>query len=164
MDEKTVFIALGSNLGDRQDYLYLGRRALAEVMTIEQVSSIYETPPWGVLEQPHYLNQVVQGRSSQAPLALLTFLKEKEQAIGRKEGIRFGPRVLDMDILFYGQEIIEMDKLEIPHPRLQERAFVLVPMQEIAPDWVHPLSGLSMTELLKSCPDREEIKHYAKAN
>jgi 2-amino-4-hydroxy-6-hydroxymethyldihydropteridine diphosphokinase len=159
-DEKTVFIALGSNLGDREGYLALGCTALTEVMKIERVSSIYETPPWGVLDQPHYLNQVIEGRTSQPPLALLTFLKEKEQAIGREEGIRFGPRVLDMDILFYDQEIVEMAELQIPHPRLQERAFVLVPLQEIAPDWVHPVSGLSMTALLEACPDREEIKRY----
>jgi 2-amino-4-hydroxy-6-hydroxymethyldihydropteridine diphosphokinase len=160
MNEETIFIALGSNLGDREGYLHLGRKALAEMMRIDKVSSIYETPPWGVLDQPHYLNQVVEGRTSQPPLALLTFLKEKEQAIGREAGIRFGPRVLDMDILFYGQEIVEMDDLQIPHPRLQERAFVLVPLQEIAPDWVHPISGLSMTALLEACPDQEGIQRY----
>jgi hypothetical protein len=77
MHEETVFIALGSNLGDREDYLRLGREALAEVMRIDKVSSIYQTPPWGVLDQPHYLNQVVKGRTSLRPLALLTFLKEK---------------------------------------------------------------------------------------
>jgi 2-amino-4-hydroxy-6-hydroxymethyldihydropteridine diphosphokinase len=158
--EEMVFIALGSNLGDREGYLASGRKALAQVMKIEQISSIYETPPWGVMDQPKYLNQVIQGCTTLNPMELLIFLKKKEQTAGRVEGIRFGPRVLDMDILFYGQEIVEMDELQIPHPRLQERAFVLVPMNEIAPNWIHPIKGLTISELLLSCPSWEEIKHY----
>ena len=158
--KETVFIALGSNLGKREQFLQTGRDALAQVMEIERVSSIYETPPWGVVEQPKYLNQVVRVTTTLPPLDLLRFLKETERNTGRTEGVRYGPRVLDLDILFYGQEVLALDTLQIPHPRIAERAFVLVPMNEIAPDWVHPQNGLTIAELLTACPE-EEIIRYA---
>jgi 2-amino-4-hydroxy-6-hydroxymethyldihydropteridine diphosphokinase len=156
---ETVFIALGSNLGNREAYLQMGREALSQVMDIEDVSFIYETPPWGVLEQPKYLNQVVKGCTELPPLDLLHFLKETERNSGRTDGVRYGPRVLDLDILFYGQQVLALETLQIPHPRIAERAFVLVPLNDIAPDWVHPQSGLTITELLAACP-KEEIVRY----
>ena len=159
-NNETVFIALGSNLGDREAYLKMGREALAEVMEIEKVSSIYETPPWGVLEQPKYLNQVVQGKTNCLPLNLLLFLKETEKKIGRTEGVRYGPRVLDLDILFFGEQVLNLENLQIPHPRIAERAFVLVPLNEIAPTWRHPANKLTIAELLAACPE-EEIIRYA---
>ncbi|MBI9048013.1 MAG: 2-amino-4-hydroxy-6-hydroxymethyldihydropteridine diphosphokinase [Anaerolineaceae bacterium] len=156
---ETVFIALGSNLGDREGYLQAGREALNQVLVIEQVSAIYETPPWGVLDQPKYLNQVVQGTTNTSPLDLLKFLKDSEAAAGRTTGVRYGPRVLDMDILFYGQQIMELDSLQIPHPRIAERAFVLVPLNEIAPQWQHPISGMTISEMLAASPMEEIIRY-----
>lgn len=158
-NSETVFIALGSNLGDREAYLNMGRDALAQIMEIEKVSSIYETPPWGVLEQPKYLNQVVQGKTDCLPLNLLRVLKETEKKIGRTEGLRYGPRVLDLDILFFGEQVLHLENLLIPHPRIPERAFVLVPLNEIAPSWRHPASKLTIAELLAACP-KEEIVRY----
>ena len=158
-NNETVFIALGSNLGDREMYLKMGREALAEVMDIEQVSSIYETPPWGVLEQPNYLNQVVQGKTDYLPLDLLLYLKETEKKIGRTEGVRYGPRVLDLDILFFGEQVLDLENLQIPHPRIPERAFVLVPLSEIAPDMRHPGNKMTIAEMLAVCP-KEEIIRY----
>ena len=159
-EEETVFIALGSNLGDRSAYLAQGRRALAELIRIEQVSAIYETPPWGPVEQPAYLNQVVRGTCNLPPEALLASLKDIEQHAGRTEGVRYGPRVLDLDILFYGQWIMVTEKLVIPHARIAERAFVLVPLVEIAPDWRHPVLNKSVTELLAALGPQEEITRY----
>jgi 2-amino-4-hydroxy-6-hydroxymethyldihydropteridine diphosphokinase len=155
-----VFIALGSNLGERFAYLASGRRALAEVMSVEQVSGIYETPPWGLITQPPYLNQVVQGHSEVPAMELLRYLKSVETKTGRTAGVRYGPRVLDLDILFYGQQVLESETLQIPHPRIAERAFVLVPLSEIAPNWQHPVLKRSMVELLAVLPPQEGILRY----
>ena len=148
MPEERVFIALGTNLGDRQANLRLARSSLSPEIRIQACSSIYQTPPWGYEEQPEFLNQVLEVRTALEPLPLLDALKAFEAQMGRLKTFRYGPRLIDLDILFYGQRIIETERLTLPHPRLHERAFVLVPLHEIAPDFVHPVFDETITTLL----------------
>jgi 2-amino-4-hydroxy-6-hydroxymethyldihydropteridine diphosphokinase len=132
-----AFVALGSNLGDRAANLTRARAALAAgAMQIMGASSVYETEPWGPVPQGSYLNQVVRGTTKLAPRALLAALHTIEAKLGRnrRNEIRFGPRVIDLDILLYDDLTLTEPDLEIPHPRMLERAFVLVPLAEIAPD------------------------------
>ena len=127
-------------------------------MRLLRASSVYETEPWGFREQPAFLNQVVQAETDLSPLKLLRFLKRLEKQLGRTETFRYGPRLIDMDILFYDRAVINTRRLQIPHPRLPERAFVLVPLAEIAPDFVHPVLERTMRELLRDCPDQESVR------
>jgi len=143
-----VYLALGSNLGDREVNLRLARESLSPQVHIVQQSPIYITPPWGYTDQPEFLNQVVEVETALDPLPLLHFLKDIEIEMGRVETFRNGPRLIDLDILFYGQRIIEEKDLCIPHPRLQERAFVLVPLNDLAPNFFHPVLGESVRTLL----------------
>lgn len=147
-EETTVFIALGSNLGDRALNLARARQLMAGFISDMQASSLYETAPWGVLDQPKFLNQVVKGVTALAPLRLLGSLKAIEKTLGRKKTIRYGPRILDLDILLYGERIIEFRRLQVPHPRMFERAFVLAPLAEIAAELVILPADASVAELL----------------
>jgi 2-amino-4-hydroxy-6-hydroxymethyldihydropteridine diphosphokinase len=111
-------------------------------------SPIYVTPPWGYEDQPDFLNQVIQVTTRLEPTQLLDYLKGIEDDMGRKATFRYGPRLIDLDILFYGQRVIREESLQIPHPRLHERAFVLVPLHDIAPDFVHPVLRETIRDLL----------------
>jgi 2-amino-4-hydroxy-6-hydroxymethyldihydropteridine diphosphokinase len=133
-----VYLALGSNLGDRAANLRAAVGRLAVQVAVEHISSLYETEPAYVLDQPRFLNAVLSGRTALEPLALLAFLKEIERGLGRVPGARFGPRMIDLDILLYDDMALATDALTIPHPRMAERPFVLVPLAEIAPDLVPP--------------------------
>src|SRR6266849_3176612 len=146
----TVFLALGSNQGDRRGNLAAALQRLREVMEITTISSIYETEPVGYLDQPRFLNIVCRGKTTLSPQELLKYAKDIEVAIGRQPSFRNGPRPIDIDILFYDDLRIAQDDLTIPHPRFAERAFVLVPLAEIAADKVDPASGRSVQELLES--------------
>ena len=144
-----VFIALGSNLGDREDNLCRALAALAPAVTVRDRSAIHETAPQYVTDQPPFLNMAVRGETALAPHDLLVLLKDIEQRLGRTPSRRFGPRVVDLDILYFEDQIVNDAVLQIPHPRISERAFVLNPLSEIAADYRHPITGKTTTEMLK---------------
>ena len=145
-------MGLGSNLGDREANLRHALELLGKSMALERISSIYDTEPWGYQDQPRFLNCACAARTSLPPGALLTAVKDVERTVGREpttnDSVKWGPRLLDVDILFYGRRVVKKPGLEIPHPRLTERAFVLVPLKEIASDYLHPVLRLSVAELL----------------
>lgn len=143
----TVYLGLGSNMGSRKGNLDRGLELLSQRVQLGQVSSIYDTAPVGNTQQPRFLNLVCQVNTRLAPMGLLTLVKGIESKLGRTLRERNAPRPLDIDILFYGDQIIKTPKLVIPHPRLEERDFALVPLAEIAPELVHPVSGKTIREL-----------------
>jgi 2-amino-4-hydroxy-6-hydroxymethyldihydropteridine diphosphokinase len=145
----TIYLALGSNLGDRRANLAAAVARLAPGVTVERVSSLYETEPAYLLEQPRFLNAALRGRTALAPAELLALLKRIERELGRTAGVRNGPRVVDLDILLYGGQALAGDSLTIPHPRMAERPFVLVPLAEIAPDLTPPGWDTTVGELAR---------------
>lgn len=149
----TVFLALGSNLGDRKTNLYTAIDFLRPKITIRRVSSIYETEPAYVSDQPPFLNMVLHGETDLRPMELLRLAKSIEHDMGRQKTVRFGPRVVDVDILLYDDERINAPLLTIPHPRMTERAFVLIPLAEIAPDLVIPGTEKPVMMLAAQMPD-----------
>jgi GTP cyclohydrolase IV len=154
----TVYLALGANIGDRRGNLAAALQRLREVMEIDLVSSIYETDPVGYTDQPRFLNIVCCGKTWLDAENLLKYAKEIEAAIGRKASFRNGPRPIDIDILFYDDIQLEVEHLSIPHPRLRERAFVLAPLAEIAPEMLDPVSGKTTQELLAAISQEGVIK------
>jgi 2-amino-4-hydroxy-6-hydroxymethyldihydropteridine diphosphokinase len=154
-----AFLAFGSNMGNRLANLKAAIYNLTPQMAVKNRSSVYETPPWGFTEQAPFLNQVVMVNTYLAPEALLGHLKRLETALGRVPNFHNGPRLIDIDILFYDDLVEDTPPLIIPHPRLHERAFVLVPLAEIAPDLIHPVFGKPIYELLDRL-DRSDIKLF----
>jgi 2-amino-4-hydroxy-6-hydroxymethyldihydropteridine pyrophosphokinase len=152
---RQVYLGLGSNLGDRAGYLRRARENLAPELNLLRASSVYETPPWGYTNQPAFLNQVVEVQTDLEPEALLVKLKGIESELGRVKNFRYGPRCIDLDILFYENRVYQSERLTIPHPALAERAFVLVPMNELAPNFVHPLQHKPISELLAALGGHE---------
>jgi 2-amino-4-hydroxy-6-hydroxymethyldihydropteridine diphosphokinase len=147
----TVYLSLGANLGDRLANLRLALTRLQTLARLEEVSSLYETQPQGVSDQPLFLNALCRVSTGLEPQALLRFLKNVERETGRQPGgERWGPRPIDLDILLYDDRVLDAPELTVPHPRLAERAFVLVPLCELAPELRHPLLGKTMKELLAS--------------
>jgi len=156
-----IILALGSNLGDRLQNLQDAVRLLAPEVQVSRLSSVYETEPWGYAEQPQFLNQVLVAETSLDPRGLLVHLKDIEARLKRETTFRNGPRTIDLDILFYGNEVIDLPNLTIPHPRLAERAFVLVPLDEIAPELVHPLLHMTVQELTRQVDSSSVSLHQA---
>jgi 2-amino-4-hydroxy-6-hydroxymethyldihydropteridine diphosphokinase len=154
-----VYLALGTNLGDRLANLNAAIEVLPPAVRVTALSPVYETPPWGYSDQPDFLNQVVQGETEHSPLALLAALKQLEEALGRTPTFRNGPRVIDLDILFYDDLVLDTPHLAIPHPRLAERAFVLAPLADLAPDLRHPVLGKTVKELLQAV-DSGPVKFF----
>jgi len=151
-----VYLGIGSNLGDRLRNLELARNAF----DVRKRSSIYETEPVGFLEQPWFLNMTIEIQSVETPQQLLQFCQNIEAKMGRTRLILKGPRTIDIDILFYGDLIIQQPDLIIPHPEIPNRRFVLEPLNEIAPDLVHPALNKSVRELLVECADPSRVQRY----
>lgn len=154
-----VYIALGSNLGERFANLAAARKYLAEDIELVACSPVYETPPWGYQDQPAFLNQVVEGYTDLEPFELLDFLKQIEHHMGRHKGILNGPRIIDLDILFVDNLVLESPSLTIPHPRMRGRAFVLLPMADLSKEFIHPHYGLTIAQMLAEA-DLANIRQY----
>lgn len=156
-----VILALGSNLGDRMGYLRAAVAALAPQVMVGCLSPVYESTPMYVTDQPRFLNMALQATTHLMPAALLNLIKDIESNVGRQPGQRFGPRVVDIDIIFYGKQTVKAVDLEIPHPRMTERRFVLQPICDIAPDFYHVGVGQSVQALLAALPEDASFWRYA---
>src|SRR5690348_5969585 len=150
---KTAYLGLGANLGNREDHL---RTALAKLaaadLRVARVSSVYETEPVGFTAQRWFLNLVAEIETELFPMQLLSRIAKVEQALGRMRTVKNGPRTLDIDILLYGRAVVRTAKMEIPHPRMAERRFVLAPLAELAPDLRHPVTHQSIRAMLDAAP------------
>ncbi len=152
-----VYLGLGSNMGDRSANLSEAMELLSRKLQVEKVSAVYDTEPMGDTDQARFLNLVCQVYTRIEPAGLLALAKGIETKMGRAPGKRNSPRPIDIDILFYGDQVMETPQLAIPHPRIAERAFVLVPLAEIAPDFKHPVSGQTMKELLSGITEKQGV-------
>ena len=153
-----VYLGLGSNLGDRKANLEKALQLLGEWLCVEQVSSLYETEPMGYVAQPRFLNAVCRAEIDIGPLQLLSLIKGIEASLGRAPGLPNAPRPIDVDIIVYGDLVMETPQLTIPHPRLEERAFVLIPLLELEAALVHPASGESIGDLVARVGGREGVR------
>jgi 2-amino-4-hydroxy-6-hydroxymethyldihydropteridine diphosphokinase len=159
---QTVYLSLGSNVGDRPENLKDAIAALVDAeVEVRRVSSIYETEPVDLQEQPWFLNCVVEAQTKLPPLDLLHALRAIEARMGSEKLVVKGPRLIDLDILLYGDKTIDTPELQVPHPRMHLRRFVLVPLAEIAPRARHPRSGQSAAEMLASAADESKVRIVA---
>lgn len=157
----TIYLLLGSNMGNSEQQL---SDAILQIMQqigkVTNKSSLYTTAAWGNTNQPEFLNQVVMVQSELAALPLLENILFIEKKMGRVRTIKNAPRVIDIDILFFNKEIISTANLTVPHPEIENRRFVLIPLNELSPDFVHPVSGLTVHTLLKNCTDALDVKKF----
>lgn len=154
-----AYLLTGSNLGDRASSLQKANALIAQSCgKIISFSSLYETAPWGLLEQPAFLNQAIAVETSLEPEELMRRLLEIEAAMGRIRDARYGPRIIDLDILLYDQVVMDQPILNLPHPALPQRRFALTPLAEIAPALLHPVLQKNMQELLAECTDDSDVQ------
>jgi 2-amino-4-hydroxy-6-hydroxymethyldihydropteridine diphosphokinase len=157
-----AFLLIGGNIGDRLSNL---EKACVEIENsagkIIRQSQVYETAAWGITEQPAFLNQVLLIETNKSATILLTILLQIEKNSGRIRTVKFGPRLIDIDILFFNNEVISIENLIIPHPELHKRRFALVPLHEIAPEFEHPVLHKTVSEMLKNCADTLDVKIFS---
>ena len=153
-----AFLSLGGNLGNTQEIFETCYPMIEnKVGPILQQSNLYQTAAWGLQDQADFINQVLLIETKLSPAALLKEIQAIEKFLGRKRSITWGPRTLDLDILFIDQQIIQTEHLQIPHPHIQDRKFILIPLQEIAPDYVHPLMEKTILQLLQETQDTSAV-------
>ncbi len=162
MTQSIVFLGLGANIGNRVKALKEAERLISEIDGILVVSSasLYETEPVGIVDQPSFINSALKIKTALYPTELLGRLKEIEREMGRVDTIRWGPRIIDIDILLFGNIVINKKGLTIPHPEMAKRAFVLVPLSEIAPNVIHPVLAKSIRELVDDLGDVTDVRMW----
>lgn len=153
-----AYIGIGSNQGNRTDYCNKALRAITKFAVIKSLSSVYETEPVGVIDQPDFINCVVEIETGLGPYELFSKLLDIENRLGRKRAGAGGPRTIDLDLIFYDDLVIQGEDLTIPHPRAHLRRFVLEPLCEIAPDFVHPILKVSVSKLLNGLEDNKRVQ------
>ena len=157
-EKQTIYLHTGSNLGDRISYLTQACEMLEkQVGKISNRSQWYETEAWGMKDQPNFINQALEVQTELVPEEVLFHIKKIEKEIGRQKNEKWHERIIDIDILFFGDNILSTEKLKIPHPHCHERMFVLIPLMEIAGDLVHPILNLTIEELYMNCEDPLEV-------
>ncbi len=160
-----VYLGLGSNLGDRLSFLRnaVSRIAGLPATRVVEASGVYESEPFGVRDQPDFLNAVIAIETAMGPDELHRQMKAIERSVGRKPGQKWGPREIDIDILFFQSEIIRTAELTIPHPGAARRKFVLEPLKELSPEFLDPETGRSVVELLQQCDDNGQIRKLSES-
>lgn len=161
--EHSVYIGLGSNLGDRVAFLREAVTRMSAIIRVEKVSRLYVAAPLGYVRDDAFINAVLYGKTTLKPIELLEMLQAIEMALGRRPGVQFGPRPIDLDILLYDAIEMETTSLTIPHPQLAQRAFVLKPLAELAPNLMHPVLYYTAEQLLSVADDAEQVKLYEPA-
>ncbi len=155
---RDIYLGLGSNIGDKRAPIEQAIERIAELVTVRRVSSFYETAPVGFLDQDWFLNCVIEVETDRTARQLAPLLLGLELEMGRRREVPGGPRTIDIDILFHGTEVIDEEGLQIPHPRLHERLFVLEPLRELCPDLVHPILGIGVAELARKLAGKQQIR------